>query len=829
LRFIREARAVAALNHPNIVTIHGIESADGIDFIVLELVAGRTLHTLISRRGMNLADVLRVAIPLVDALATAHGAGIVHRDLKPANVMVTPNGVVKVLDFGLAKLTQPDEANVAEATTRGGTVRSRPGAVVGTAGYMSPEQAAGEPADVRSDVFSVGVVLYEMVTGQRAFAGSSSAETLAAVLRDEPKLPSEIVPGVPKELERIVERCLRKDPERRFQSMRDVKIELQELADDRVSPAAAATAAPDRRKGRRATAAVAIGAVVLTTTAAVALWRRWRLEPPAPRLVLLAHSRTTDFATFSPDGSQIAFGAPGETMINWDVWLKIVGEAETRRLTTDPAIDGCPAWSPDGRLIAFVRVALDGSAREIHLISPLGGPPRRLGDFPARRDQLSWSPDGRWLAAARVRAEGETTRESGGIHLLPASGGAPRALTFPSPPTFDQTPALSPDGRSLAYFSCEAVGNPACDLRVLSLDAERRPVGASRRLSSERVWSEGLAWTRDGRSIVYGVYVDHLWRVRADGTSPAERVELAGPGAQAPFTVTSRDRLGFLRSLQDFDIHRYQVGDAAATPLIASSGVEINPQYSPDGRRIAFESAREGDVSGVWLADADGSNPTRLTRGPGRAQGSPRWSPTGRTISFDAKAEDGHWDVWTIGVDGSGPRQLTHRATDRGPSSWSRDGRFVYFNSERTGRQEIWRIPATGGFEEQVTHEGGFLPFESPDGRTLYYKREERDSPLMARPTVGGDERRIIVCVPKWGYAVGPEGLFHLDCISPEENPSRRGLRLWNAATGQDRLLATLDTGPAWPLGLSVSPDGRSVLFLRYSSSLDVMMIENFR
>jgi serine/threonine protein kinase len=232
-RFVQEARAASALNHPNIVTIHEIESAEGVDFIVMELVAGKTLDALIPRHGMRLGEVLRIAIPLADALAAAHAAGIVHRDLKPANVMVTPEGVVKVLDFGLAKLTQLEEASGEYDTTLDAQARlSLPGTVAGTPAYMSPEQASGAPVDARSDVFSFGAVLYEMVTGRRPFAGSSSAEMLAALLKEQPKPPSEVVPEVPKELERIVLRCLRKEPSRRFQHMADVKVELEELKEE---------------------------------------------------------------------------------------------------------------------------------------------------------------------------------------------------------------------------------------------------------------------------------------------------------------------------------------------------------------------------------------------------------------------------------------------------------------------------------------------------------------------------------------------------------------------------------------------------------------------
>jgi eukaryotic-like serine/threonine-protein kinase len=253
VRLVREARAASALDHPNIVTIHEIESESGVDFIVMELVTGRNLRTVIPRQGLPIPEVLRIAIPLADALAAAHAAGIVHRDLKPANVMLTPQGVVKVLDFGLAKLVRNETASPEETTAdaMGGPV-SQPGAVAGTFGYMSPEQARGGGVDARSDVFSFGLLLYEMVTGRRPFGEGSSAEMLAALLKEQPRPPSELVPEVPKELERIIQRCLRKEPERRFQHMGDVRNELQELKEESDSRATAASgAATAKRRSRR--------------------------------------------------------------------------------------------------------------------------------------------------------------------------------------------------------------------------------------------------------------------------------------------------------------------------------------------------------------------------------------------------------------------------------------------------------------------------------------------------------------------------------------------------------------------------------------------------
>jgi Tol biopolymer transport system component len=259
-----------------------------------------------------------------------------------------------------------------------------------------------------------------------------------------------------------------------------------------------------------------------------------------------------------------------------------------------------------------------------------------------------------------------------------------------------------------------------------------------------------------------------------------------------------------------------------------SSFQEVFPQYSPDGRRIAFQSGRAGGVPEIWLAIADGSNPTRLTRGPGRSQGSPRWSPDGRSIAFDSYGEAGHSDVWTISVEGSGLRQVTRDPADEFVPSWSRDGRFIYFVSNRTGRNEIWRVPTGGGAEEQMTREGGGCPFESLDGRTLYYLRPQSGA-LLARPTAGGPERTIVGCASVSGqYAVAPRGVFYVGCET-EDGPAGALwiLRFRDAVSGEDRLVARLEADGLG--GVSVSPDGQAIVYGRIGVSSDLMMVENFR
>ena len=510
-RFEQEARTASALNHPNIATLHDFASADGIDFIVMEYVDGRPLSALL-RGKLSVADAIRLAIPIADALARAHTAGIIHRDLKPANIVVANDGTVKVLDFGIAKLVEGpvggDQETVTERTTS--SAIRQPAAFDGTPGYVSPEQAAGERVDARSDIFSFGALLYEMVTGRRAFQGSSPAETIAQVMRDQPRPPSGITPGVPRDLERLILRCLRKERERRVQFMADVKVELQEIAE---APGVPQTAqrppAHDRRLAWTAGAVLIALAIAAT---ALFVWRGREIARPHPRVVPLTVTRGIEASpNFSPDGRQLAFAWDGEPAAagvptNFDLWLKLPGGSEARRLTSDPADDMGPSWSPDGRQIAFQR-GRAGFPGTIYLVSPLGGAERKLTDLPAARSetnwfrgaavpQLAWSPDGRWLAAARARAPGETRPDAGGIHLVPVGGGEPRPLTGPDPPAVDRDPAFSSDGRRLAYARCANDTFAACDVFVVELGDDLTPKGPARRLTKHDLTILGIALDR---------------------------------------------------------------------------------------------------------------------------------------------------------------------------------------------------------------------------------------------------------------------------------------------------------------------------------------------
>ena len=821
-RFVQEAKAASALNHPNIVTIHDIDDASGVHFIAMEYVAGKALSELIGRKGLRPIDALEYAVQIAGALAKAHAAGIIHRDLKPSNIMVGEDGQVKVLDFGLAKLTEA--GGLAEDDpTRTLKAETAEGTILGTVAYMSPEQAEGKKIDPRSDIFSFGAVLYEMVTGRRAFQGDSTASTLAAVIKEDPKPPCEVSPRVPRDLEKVILRCLRKDPEWRWQNMADLRVALRELHQETGTRLAEATVAPG--KGRRRWRLAALLVLPLVLAGGWLLWKRGGRELLPPRVVqLTSYPGSEQYPCFSPDGNQVAFTWDGEKGDNLDIYVKLVGETNALRLTTDPARDEYPAWSPDGKRIAFQRTA-PGGATGIYLVSALGGAEQKLTDFQAT-GQMSWSPDGNWLAVARAPSSRDAVVESPGIFLVPVEGGEPRPITNPKAPGYDIHPSISPDGRLLAYAACAS--GYSCDVYVQQLGSGYTPEGGPRRITQQGLVVAGLAWSRDGESLVYsGSLGAHrllcLWQVGIRDGQPPQRLDLAGFHASYPSIALAGHRLAFSRGLRNLDIWRYQLG-GAPEPFIVSSLDEYAPQFSPDGSRIVFSSIRSGEVFDIWVANADGSNPVQLTNRLGRHQSCPEWSPDGRWVAFESQGRDGHWDVCVIDASGGRPRRVTSEPSDEFLASWSRDGKWIYFFSNRTGRGEIWRVASGGGQAEQVTQNGGFAAFESHDGKTLFYVKAGNPR-LFAKPLGGGPERQVLDYVSEIAFVVMQDGVYY---IGRPGDDRQYPLQFFQFSTGTNRLLTKINGTLSY--GLTVSPDRKTFLFTNsVTSGSDLMLIENFR
>ena len=456
-RFAQEAKAASALNHPNIITVYDIASDEGTLYIVMEYVVGKTLRQVIPRQGMRLPEAFKIAVQLADALSAAGSAGIVHRDLKPGNIMVTENGLVKVLDFGLAKFAVAEPAVGGQPSTLPPTVSeqmvTRDGMLAGTAAYMSPEQAEGLPLDTRSDIFSFGAVLYEMVTGERAFQGNSKMSLLTSILRDDPQPLGEKVANVPHELETIVNRCLRKDPARRYQSFAEARLALLQLQEESDSGKLRSPTSPypTGLVRRRVAPALAVTALVAVALTALFYWRNGRTHRPIAELRIApfaSYAGFQGFPAFSADGNQIAFAWSGGEGDVTHIFSKVIGTDAVLQLSSGNNSDSLPAFAPDGRSVAFLR-SLPQGVTGIYQVSPLGGHERLIAQIPtAFYRSLSWSSDSRWLVTSgRSEREGRSR-----IYVVAASDGQFRTLSFGG--TGDEMyPALSKDSRMLAFSS----------------------------------------------------------------------------------------------------------------------------------------------------------------------------------------------------------------------------------------------------------------------------------------------------------------------------------------------------------------------------------------
>ena len=765
-RFEREARAVAALSHPNILSLFDFGQADGIAYAVTELLTGETLRERLVRERLSGRRAIEIATAIAEGLSAAHAAGSVHRDLKPENVFLTSDGRVKILDFGLARMDATgDAADVTSAPTT--PTPTEPGLVMGTAGYISPEQIRGRPADARSDLFAFGAVLYEMLTGERAFSGATTGESLAAILRDQPPDPSAKAASVPPAVDRLVARCLQKNPDERFQSARDLAYALRETGTGSGASSRTLSPAVPPQPRTLSLRLLPIAALVLAAFAAGWLLRplfRGRPAPSFGRVVRLTHGPARSFApVVSPDGKWVAYlsDARGPT----DVWVRFVAGGEAANLTEKSGLTvqtrtdiGGIDISPDGSQILFGASEAGGTVSDYgsYLVAaPLGGVPRKLFD---RGLGARFAPDGKQIVFVRPGGGGGDA-----IVVCDADGGHARDLYRTH--AHAHSPVFSSDLRFVYYQQSTATIRPEPSeiWRIPAAGGTPERVVATSRLALYPVpmpQGRGLLFAANPDSAETG-----LWWLPAPGRKPERLTIGAGEYAEPRISADGRVVAATLVEPRRTLVQLASEGAGGPSPKRIGDGGfgDADPALSSRGDRLVWSSARSGNRN-LWIGASDGSDPRPLTTGNALDE-TPAFSPDGTQIAF-VSDRSGTRGIWIIPREGGTPREL-HRAEVVDPLTWSPDGREILFCAPAGEVEGLYRVSVADG---RVTPlriaSGGRAPAWNPRQALIAYLVQE---PASSDPK----PRRNRLAF------VDPSGKPALETLPPGPNFSN-GLLAWS-------------------------------------------------
>jgi Tol biopolymer transport system component len=786
-RLLAEARASSALNHPHICTVYEVGESHGRAFIVMEYVEGKPLSQMVPHAGLPSDTVARYGAQIADALGHAHQRGVIHRDLKTANIVISAQDVPKVLDFGLAGRIEPRDNDTA---TRSSDVVE--GSVLaGTLPYLPPEVLLGQPADARSDIWSLGVVLYEIATGHLPFEGRNQFDLTAAILRAPPQpFPSHVPPT----LRTVVMRCLAKEPTQRYQHAGEVRAALEAIRSDITGVTAV-------RASRGNRPLIIAGAVILIASAATALMllmnRRSDWESVAGRRLnrILSSEDPTSDPVLSPDGGMLCYvlhAADGRR----DLYAGRVAGGARIPLTDDDAIEGTPRFSPDGEQVAFTRRTGADAIPEVRIVPSLGGD---VVATIARSAFPSWSPDGRRLAYVR-EAEGGSATEL----VVSAVDGTAATVVLPADSLYPflRYPAWSPDGAELAVV--RGTGGVAGEIWLVPVQG-----GKPRRLLDEpaTIFSDYPSFTPDGRGIVHSSNrggATNVWVVSVAGGVPQQLT--TGPGPDESPSVAKDGSIAFVNSRWRNLLRAHDQLSGASRTLVTHSPYLWAPAVSPDGREIAFSRSEVDGAWQVWSVPMEGGAARRLTSGEGGAV-YPRWAPDAAFILFHS---------W------SAPRRIGRVPRNGGPVAWlsfgsdgrdafadiSPDGRLVAFTRADAETERVYLAELSGGASRPVTSASGSVPKWSPDGLRIVFSGNRSFSGGIFTIRPDGTEQRQISREggwPVWWPDGKQIGYIAVDAKGNQE------IRVVPADGGTPRPLTEIRmVGTNHPF--AVAPDGRTIV-----------------
>ena len=839
-RFRREARLASALNHPNICTIYEIGQQDGQYFIAMELLQGQTLSSLIANKPLSVDRVLELGIQVTDALDAAHSAGIIHRDLKPANIFVAPKGQPKVLDFGLAISAQPRRglsAGANDPTYLGSSDPhlTAPGTTIGTVVYMSPEQALGEELDVRTDLFSLGVVLYEMVTGVLPFRGATTAAVFNAIINQSPIAAVQVNPKVPPKLDEIISKALEKKRELRCQTAAELNADLKRLRRELESGTGTKTASmvvpPPRPRWDPMWAAILVLAVLI---AGYAFWHKFYGNSAgslaATKLVQLTTTEGLhEFPAWSPDGKRIAYSKD----VNGFTKIFVMPlQGEPQQLTFGNSDDIQPKWTPDAQGILFVRSNQPRGKLDLGDVFGRyeGGDVWRKDLASGKEEKFlnnafnpSFSPDGKLLA---VDASWAGPRR---VWVHDAQGHNPQQITSDSSEAVDHLePNWSPDGKNIVFQNLERT---KFSIKVVNVANH-----AIATLTDGRFHDLNPVWSRSGKYIYFSSDRGgglNVWRIRVAPTGEAsggpQQVTM-GSGQDVQLAMSpGGKRLAFSILRQNADVWRLPVSPETGMPtgspdeVLASTREDSRGSWSPDGTQIAFNSDRSGEMNIYIHSLVDGST-RQVTTGPG-GDFQPQWSPDGkRLVFFSSRA--GNADVWMADLATNSLKRLTSDpALDINPF-FSLDGAQIAFQSDRSGRLEVWVMNSDGSNQRQLSKIGvmGHFLRWSRDGENVVFKCPCGGKPQTYQVSIkGGDPVPLNSEIAGGSHmSFSPNYSLIMDVVGHKTlwvSPAVAGkpAKVYEFPDGESRI-----DYPVW------SPDGKWVLFDRFRpQGGDIWAIEN--